>query len=83
MADGIKIEFDQDDIDGKDDSEKLTLLLKIAFANHTTLQNHSKILFGNGQQGICDQVRENCKGLKAMWAIVLLIVAGFITMALK
>ena len=83
MADGIKIEFDQDDIDGKDDSEKLTLLLKIAFASHETLQNHSKILFGNGQQGICDQVRENCKGLKAMWAIVLLIVAGFITMALK
>ena len=83
MADGIRIKFDQTDIDRKSDSEKLSLLLKIAFVNHETLQNHSEILFGNGKQGICDQVRENCKGLKAMWAIVLLIVAGFITMALK
>ena len=49
--DEIKIAYDMEDIDKKSESEKLSLLLKIAFANHTTLMNHGKILFGNGKEG--------------------------------
>ena len=83
MADGIKIQFDQGDIDAKTDSEKLSLLLKIAFSNHATLQDHGKILFGNGTQGVCDTLRQNCKAVKAMWGIMLIIVAAIVGMAIR
>ena len=83
MADGIKIVFDQSDIDAKTDSEKLSLLLKIAFSNHTTLQEHGKILFGNGTQGVCDTLRQNCKAVKVMWTFIVLIMAAIVGMAIR
>jgi len=83
MADGIKIVFDQVDIDSKTDSEKLSLLLKIAFSNHATLQEHGKILFGNGTQGVCDSLRQNCKAVKAMWVVMLIIITAIVGMAIR
>lgn len=77
MADAIKIEFNVEDIEGKTQDEKLTLLLKIAFANHTTLNQHGKILFGNGEQGICDRTRAHGKALIAMWTLMVGSIAGF------
>jgi len=79
----IKVEMGQDDIDEKTDSEKLSLLVKIAFANHATLKEHGKLLFGNGQQGLCDIARMNRSAIRAIWGLMILIIGGFITLALK
>lgn len=83
MADEIRISFDIDDIQDKSDSDKLDLLLKIAFVNHRTLTEHGKLLFGNGKEGICDTVRTTQKAVKAMWGLLFLVISGFIAMALR
>ena len=44
----VKVELNEQDIQCQSDSEKLTSLVKIAFANHTLLDEHGKIIFGNG-----------------------------------
>ena len=59
----IKIEYGRDDISAKTVDEKLTLLLRIAFDNHRTLQEHGKLLFGNGEQGLCDRMRGHDKAM--------------------
>lgn len=75
--DEIKIAYDMEDIEKKTESEKLNLLLKIAFANHTTLVNHGKILFGNGKQGLCDIARFNKLAIKGLWAVFVIAIVGF------
>jgi hypothetical protein len=54
----VKIELNESDLQTKTDSEKLNLLVKIAFMNHDTLQQQSVVLFGNGDptKGICSKV---------------------------
>lgn len=59
----IKIAFDMEDIEIKTDSEKLNLLLRIAYMNHSKLLEHGSILFGNGKKGLCERVRVHEKGL--------------------
>jgi hypothetical protein len=75
MPEEIKITFDMDDIEQKSDSEKLSLLLKIAFSNHTVLNEHGRILFGNGKQGLCDSVRWNKRAIGMLYG-------GFVTFVL-
>jgi len=75
--DEIKIAFDMEDISQKTESEKLDLLLKIAFSNHSVLTNHGKILFGNGKQGLCDIARYNRTAINGLWAIFVLAIIGF------
>jgi hypothetical protein len=75
--DEIKVAFDMESIESKPDSEKLNLLLKIAFASHLTLETHSKILFGNGKQGLCDTARFNRWAIKGLWAVFIIAIAGF------
>ena len=83
MADGIKIVFDQADIDSKTDSDKLSLLLKIAFSNHDTLQAHGKILFGNGTKGMCETLRQNCRAVKVVWTFIVIIIVAIVGMAIR
>jgi len=73
----IKIAYDMEDISGKSESDKLDLLLKIAFVNHKTLNEHGKILFGNGKQGLCDIARFNTKAINGLWAVFVIAVIGF------
>ena len=75
--DEINIKYDYTDIEHKTDSEKLTLLLKIAFANHTALCQHSKVIYGNGDEGLIDACRFYNRSLKGLWGIVLTAILGF------
>ena len=73
----LKISYNEKEIESKSDSEKLTLLLKVAFASHEKLESHSKILFGNGEQGLCDTARFNKLAIKGLWAVFITAVLGF------
>jgi hypothetical protein len=78
MADDtIKVEFDYSDIQGKTPDQKIDLLLKIAWSNHNILQQHGKILFGNGEAGLCDVARENKRGLKLIYWLFFGAASGF------
>ena len=79
----IKIAYEMDDIAAKTMDEKLTLLLRIAFANHETLKHHGNVLFGNGESGLCDVTRSHGHAIKAIWAILMILVAGIVGLALK
>lgn len=83
MEPTIKISYEMDDIEKKTVDEKLTLLLRIAFSNHETLLQHGKVLFGNGTSGVCDQTRSHGNALKAIWALIMMIIAGMVGMAFK
>ena len=54
-----------------------SMLLKIAFVNHRTLNEHGKILFGNGKQGLCDIARFNRTAINGLWAVFILAILGF------
>ena len=75
--DEIKIAYDMEDISNNSESEKIDLLLKIAFANHTTLVKHGELLFGNGKQGLCDISRFNRLAINGLWAVFVIAVVGF------
>ena len=79
----IKIAYEMEDIAAKTMDEKLTLLLRIAFDNHETLKRHGKLLYGNGESGICDVTRSHGHAIKAIWAILMILVAGIVGLALK
>lgn len=83
MEPTIKIAYEMDDIDKKTADEKLTLLLKIAFDNHETLKSHGRVLFGNGESGICDMTRSHAKAIKALWGILMILIAGIVGLAFK
>jgi hypothetical protein len=70
MDDVIKIEFDMESIEKKTADEKLNLLLRIAFSNHTKLVEHGKIIFGdNGKEGLVETVRSVSKRLAWCWVV--------------
>jgi hypothetical protein len=71
------IGFDYNDIEKKTDSEKLTLLLKIAKSNHDNLKTHTIVLFGNGKEGLVDLCRFHKRSLGGLWALVLFSIVGF------
>lgn len=79
----IKIAYDEEDIKNRSDSEKLNLLIKIAFVNHRTLAEHGKILFGNGKSGICDQVRQNYKGIRVVYGLLVIVLAAIAGMVFR
>lgn len=79
----IKIAYDEEDITGKSDSEKLNLLLKIAFVNHRTLADHGKILFGNGTAGLCDKVRSNSRSLQVVYGLLIIELVAIVGMVFK
>jgi hypothetical protein len=70
VEEDIKIAFDQADIERQSQDEKLNLLLKIAFSNHTTLREHGQILFGNGKAGLCDIARTNKMLINIIMSVV-------------
>ena len=73
----ITVSFDYKDIEKKTQDEKLNLLLKIAFANHSTLKKHGEILFGNGKEGLCDIARNNKRLIRWIISIVSISIIGF------
>lgn len=75
--DEITIKLDQDDIEEKTPDEKLNILLKIAFSNHSLLKKHDKVLFGNGEVGLCDTVRTNKLLLKIVMGVIGTAILGF------
>jgi len=80
----IKIDYERADIEGLHTTEdKLDMLLKIAFSNHKTLTDHGKLLFGNGEQGLCDRMRgldkamyEQRFSLIGLWSVFVIAVTG-------
>ena len=84
MAD-FNIELNEDDIQHMSDTNKLNTLLKVAYANHRLLDEHGKIIFGNGspQAGLCFQVAKHESILKWMVGLVgtaiIAIITAFIT----
>jgi hypothetical protein len=68
----IKVELTEDQIAEMSDSEKLSTLIRIAFHNHTRMNEQSKIICGNGDpsKGLCSQVAFQRKQLCAVWAIL-------------
>ena len=75
----IKVDYDFEDIDSlKTTDDKINMLLKIAFSNHRTLQDHGKLLFGNGAQGLCESVRNHEISTKCLWGVFVSSVTGFV-----
>ena len=81
MAESIKIELTKDEVQRKTDSEKLTDLVDIAFANHKLLSDHGKIIFGNGDptKGLCYKVET--QGTRLNWLIGILSALGLTGLA--
>lgn len=75
--DDITITLEQSDIEAKSPDEKLNILLKIAFSNHSILREHGKILFGNGKSGLCDVARTNKLLIKIIMGVLGSSVLGF------
>jgi hypothetical protein len=76
-VDEITIKLDQDDIEEKTPDEKLNILLKIAFSNHSLLKKHGEVLFGNGKVGLCDTVRTNKLLIKIVMGVIGTAILGF------
>lgn len=81
MAEPIRIELTEDDVQKQTDSEKLSSLVKIAFANHTLLADHGEIIFGNGdpKKGLCFKVET--QGARLNWLIGILSAVGLTGLA--
>jgi len=81
MVEPVKIELNEEEIQKKTDSEKLTDLVKIAFANHEQLSKQGRILFGNGspKDGLCFEVETQVARLN--WLIGILSALGTICLA--
>lgn len=76
MVESVKIEMTEEDVQKKTDSEKLSDLVKIAFANHEQLAKQGRILFGNGRpkDGLCFKVET--QGTRLNWLIAILSAVG-------
>ena len=81
MAESIKIELTEEDVQRKTDSEKLSDLVKITFASHKLLADHGEIIFGNGdpQKGLCFKVAT--QGTRLNWLIGILSALGLTGLA--
>jgi hypothetical protein len=90
MEQRIKVAYEMDDIEDLTPDQKLDLLLKIGFDNRELLEKHSKILFGNGDKGLCDFTRSHGESisnlwiaLKIMFVVTFMIISGFVGLAFK
>ena len=72
----VKITYEKDDIYDKSDSEKLNILLDIAFSNHEQLVNQGLTLYGNGDpaKGLCSQLATQRTRLN--WLVAILSAVG-------
>lgn len=68
----VKITYEKEDIYEKSDSEKLNILLDIAFSNHEQLVNQGLTLYGNGDptKGLCSQLDKQRTRLNWLLAIL-------------
>lgn len=83
MVEPVRIELNEEEVQAKSDSEKLTDLVKIAFANHEQLSKQGLILFGNGEpkNGLCFKVAT--QGTRLNWLIAILsTISGIILTAI-
>jgi hypothetical protein len=90
MEQRIKVAYEMDDIEGLTPDQKLNLLLKIGFDNRELLEKHSKILFGNGEKGLCDATRTHDESIGKLWSalkilfgVTFMIISGFVALAFK
>lgn len=76
MSNPIRIEVTEEQVKAKSDSEKLDLLVGIAFANRIDLLKQHKLLFGNGnpKEGLCFRVAVTATRLN--WLIGILSVVA-------
>jgi len=89
MVNPVRIELNKEEIKSKTDSEKLDVLVDIAFANHTQLTEQGLLLYGNGdpKKGLCFKVATTTTRLNWLIAILsaigTLCLGGFITYWVK
>ena len=72
----VKIEYEKEDIYNKTDSEKLNILLDIAFSNHKQLVTQGLTLYGNGDpsKGLCSQLDK--QKTRMNWLVAILSAVG-------
>jgi hypothetical protein len=63
----ISFELNEEQLEMMPDSEKLKWMLKIVFINYKEQQKQGLLLYGNGQQGLCEVVRDHAQMFKWMW----------------
>jgi len=63
----IPVELSEDQIDKMPDSEKLKWLVALNFANYAELRKQGKLLYGNGDIGLCEKVRGQGARLNWLW----------------
>ena len=82
MVNPVTIELKEEEVHRQTDSEKLTSLVRIAFANHQLLDEHGKILFGNGDptKGLC--YKTNLLASKINWFMGITTTGGGIIIGL-
>lgn len=81
MGELVRIAFEEADVHKMSDSEKLSSLVKISFANHKLLSDHGEIIFGNGdpKSGLCFKVAT--QGIRLNWLIGILSALGLTGLA--
>jgi hypothetical protein len=72
----VIIDLSESDVHCQSDSEKLTSLVKIAFANHKLLDDHGTILFGNGDPKKGMLFKVEALNLRVGWLIGILSALG-------
>ena len=78
----VEIKLDKDRIKTMETSEKLNVLVDIAFANHTSIRRMNSILIGDeNHEGFCGMVKATRKSIRFLWG-VFCSVAGAIFTAL-
>ncbi len=90
METKIKIGYGMEDIEDLTADQKLNLLLKIGFENRELLEKHSKIIYGNGEKGLCDATRAHDESIGKLWSalkilfgVTFMIISGFVALAFK
>lgn len=78
---GIKIELTEEKVNQSTDSEKLDLLVKIAFETYREQVAQGKLLYGNGnpKEGLCYKVATT--STKLNWLIAILSACGGIMLS--
>jgi hypothetical protein len=71
MMDAVKVELTEENILEMSDSEKLTFLVKIGFANRKDLIKVNETLFGNGKAGLCSIITKQGIHINGLWATLI------------
>jgi len=71
MVDAVKVELTEENILEMSDSEKLTFLVKIGFANRKDLIKVNETLFGNGKAGLCSTITKQGLHINGLWATLI------------